>query len=413
MQLPFTVTTGRRALAPLFGCLIALAPLSAQSVDSQSAYLRAKAPTASKTDGWSAGVESKAVVQYDDNVFLLSASQRSAVASPSAGSITSGRYEGMESASDVIGVSNLGVRLRGPGAGGHTLEITPEVTYEFASRNQSRREAAGALSISQSLGGGRRVQLNAGSTPSHFARNYLSDAVDADANGSISSSERIYQRGEYGEYSIAADLRMPLGAKSSEGTGAVLGAAAGYYARSYDAPFAVRDMSGPTAAISLAIGHKSPVGLELSYDLAALSAARGRQVVLLDEPVYNVDFNGNGRATDLNARAVVDVDRSRLEQQLGATLNFDTGRRATASIGYDYRIRSFHSTLPYDEADAGRRDNRSGIRGSLRAKMAKGVYVSTGVKFLSQRTNRPLGSALGEEDDYRNLVASVGLQAKF
>ncbi len=409
----FTVTTARRALAPLFGCLIALAPLSAQSVDSLSAYRRAKGPTASKTDGWSADVESKAAVQYDDNVFLLSPSQRTAVASPLAGSITSGRYEGMQSANDVIGVTNLGVRLSGPGAGGHTLEITPEVTYEFASRNQSRREAAGALSIAQSLGGGRRVRLSAGSTPSHFARNYLSDAVDADANGSITSNERIYMRGQYGEYSIGGDLRMPFGVKSSKGAGVVLGAGAGYYARSYDAPFALRDLSGPTAAVSLAIGQKSPVGLELSYDLASLSASRGRQVVLLDEPVYNVDFNGNGRTTDLNARALVDVDRSRLEHQLGAALNFDTGRRATASIGYDYRIRSFRSTLPYDEADAGRRDNRSGVRGSLRAKMAKGVYMSAGVKFLSQRTNRPLGSALGEEDDYRNLIASVGLQAKF
>jgi len=405
----FTVRTARHAVAPLCACFFALAPLSAQSPDSQSANAAAKAPEASKTVGWRADVESKAAVQYDNNVFLLSPNQRNALVSPSGP--VGGRYEGMESANDMLGVGNIAIQLSGPGARGRTLEITPEISYEFASRNQLRREAAGALSIAQSLGGGRRIRLKAGSTPSHFSRNYLSDAVDADANGSITPNERIYRRGQYGEYSVGGDLRLPLGGKKRAGS--VLGVGAGYYARSYDAPFAVRDLSGPTATVSLAVGQKSPVGLELTYDLAVLSAAPGPQVVLLDEPVYNVDFNGNGTAADLSTRAVVDIDRSRLEHQIGGTLTFDTGRRVNASLGYDYRIRSFRSTLPYDEADAGRRDSRNAIRGSVRAKMAKGVYMSTGVKFLSQSTNRPLGSALGEEADYRNIVASVGLQASF
>ena len=408
-----TLGAARRAAAPLCACFLASAVLSAQSPDSQSAHGAAKALKASKTAGWRADVESNAAVQYDNNIFLLSLAQRASVASPSAGATVSGRYQGMESANDMIGVGNIAIRLNGPGARGRTLEITPEISYEFTSRNQLRREAAGALSIAQSLGGGRRIRLRAGSTPSHFSRNYLSDAVDADASGSISSNERIYKRGQYGEYSILGDLRLPLGARSNKGASVVLGAGGGYYARSYEAPFAVRDLSGPTATVSLAIGQKSPVGLELTYDLAVLSAAPGPQVALLDEPVYNVDFNGNGRTTDLNARAFVDINRSRLEHQIGGALTFETGRRATASVGYDYRIRSFRSTLPYDEDDAGRRDNRSGIRGSFRAKMAKGVYVSTGVKFLSQSTNRPLGSAFGEEADYRNIVASVGLQASF
>lgn len=411
IQFFFTGRTLRRAAGQLCACFVAVASLSAQSLYSQSDSAPAKAPKPGK--GWQADVESKAAVQYDDNVFLLSPSQRSALASPSSATTVSGRYEGMESANDMIGVGNIAIQVSGPGARGRTLEITPEISYEFASRNQLRREAAGALSIAQSLGAGRRIRLKAGSTPSHFSRNYLSDAVDADANGSISSGERIYTRGQYGEYSIVGDLRLPLGAKSSKGASVVLVAGGGYYARSYDAPFAVRDLSGPTATISLDVGQKSPVELELTYDLASLSAVPGPQIMLLDEPVYNIDFNGNANTTDLSARAVVDIDRSRLEHQIGGTLIFDTGSRVNASLGYDYRIRSFRSTLPYDEDNAGRRDNRSGIRGSLRAKMAKGVYLSTGAKFLTQGTNRPLGSALGEEADYRNIVASVGLQASF
>jgi len=413
IRLAFTLGAARRCAASLCACLLVSAALSAQSPDSQSTSGTAKARKAARTAGWRADVESNAAVEYDNNIFLLSPTQRASVASPSAGATSSGRYQGMESANDVIGVGSIAIRLNGPGARGRTIEITPEISYEFASRNRLRREAAGALSVAQSLGGGRRIRLKAGSTPSHFSRNYMSDAVDADANGSISSSERIYRRGQYGEYSIVGDLRLPLAANSSKSAPIVLEAGGGYYARSYDAPFGVRDLNGPTASVSLDIGQKSPVELELTYDLAVLSAATGVQVVLLDEPLYSVDFNGNGTTTDLSARAAVDIDRSRLEHQIGGTLVFDTGRRVDASLGFDYRIRSFRSTLPYDEDNAGRRDNRSGIRGSLRARMARGVYLSTGAKFLTQSTNRPLGSTLGEETDYNNIVASVGLTASF
>ncbi len=400
-------------LAVLLAAFVAISPLDGQSTDSQSAVPAAKAPKISKSAGWSADVESKAAFRYDHNVFLLSPGQRGALASPSADVVASGRYTGMESANDMLGVGSIGVQLRGPGVAGRALEITPELIYEFASRNQLRREAAGALSIAQSLGSGRRIRLSAESAPSHFSRNYLSDAVDVDANGTISPSERIYKRGEYAEYSVGGDVRLPFLAKSKKGSLAVLSVGAGYYARSYDAPFVVRDLSGPTAAFGLAFGPSSPVGLELSYELAALSATAGRQVILLDEPVYNVDFNGNGNATDLYARALVDIDRSRLEQQLGGALTFEAGRRVSALLGYEYRLRSFRSKLPYDEADAGRRDNRSGIRGSIRTRLAKGISMSAGGKFLTQTTNRGLGAALGEEADYRNLVASVGLQASF
>jgi hypothetical protein len=395
-------------LAAVLVFLVVGSSLSAQALHS-AADTAAKPPKPPKT--WQADVESKAIVQYDDNVFLLSPAQRGSLAAPAAGSVVSGRYDGMESANDVSGVGNIALLVNGPGFRGRTLEIVPEISYEYASRNQLRREAAGALSIAQSLGGGRRVRIKAGSLPSHFSRNYLADAVDADASGSISSSERIYKRGQYGEYSVGGDLRLPFG--PGKNPSAVLGAGGGYYVRSYDAPFAVRDLSGPTAAVTLDLVPNSPVAFEIAYELAALSAARGNQVVLIDEPDYNIDFNGNGRATDLSARAVVDIDRSRIEHQVGGALIFDTGPRVTASVGYDYRMRSFSSTLPYDEADAGRRDNRGTVRGSLRGKITKGVYLSAGAKFLSQRTNRPLGSTLGDEADYRSRIASVGLQATF
>lgn len=407
-----TANTTRCLAALLFA--VAARPLTGQYVRSQSSTIEAtRKASAADTVGWRAIVQSKAAVQYDDNVFLLSPTQRGTLSAPSAASVTSGRYTGMESANDMLGVGSIGVELSGPGVAGRTLEITPEISYEFASRNQLRREGVGTLSIAQSLGKGRRVRVNVASTPSHFARNYLSDAVDADANGSISAAERIYKRGQYGEYSLGGDFRVPLGSKSKKRVGAVLTAGAGYYARSYDAPFAVRDLKGPTGTLGLAFGQNAPVGLDLTYDIAALSAAQGKQVDLLDEPTHNVDFNGNGTTTDLNARALVDIDRSRLEHQFGVGLTFDAGRRATASLGYDYRLRSFRSKLPYDESDAGRSDARSGIRGSVRTRLAHGVFMSSGVKFLTQSTNRPLGSVVGDEADYRNLVASLSLRAAF
>ena len=414
------MTGVRSALLPTFrpgallaSALIAVSPLAAQSNDSQSVASAAKAPKVSKSARWSADVESKAALQYDHNVFLLSSGQRAELGSPSSDVRISGRYESMESANDLLAIGNIGLQVSGPGVGGRTLEITPELSYELASRNELRREAAAALSIAQSFGGGRRIRLSAQAAPSHFSRNYLADAVDADANGSISPAERIYAKGEYGDYSIGGDIRLPLSGKSRKRSLAVLSAGLGYYARSYDAPFAVRDLTGPTAALGLEFAPRAPLGLEVTYELAVLSADAGRQVVLLDEAAYGVDFNGNGNATDLEARAVVDIDRSRLEQQLGGALAFDMGKRLSGLLGYEYRLRSFRSKLPYDEADAGRRDSRSGIRGSVKTRLAKHVSMLVGAKFLSQTTNRGLGSALGEEADYTNLLASVGLQASF
>lgn len=402
--------TARALTALFFAAFTASMPLSAQAVNSHSATPAAKSPKASKRADWGVKVQSSSAARYDDNVFHLSPRQRGNLASPSSDATVSGRYAGMESASDLLGIGSIGVELTGPGIAGRSFEITPELSYEFASRNELRREATGALTIAQSLGSGRRVRLIAASTPSHFSRNYLSDAVDADANGSILPAERIYEQGQYGEYSMGGDFRFPL---SESRKGVVLSAGAGFFARSYDAPFAVRDLSGPTAMLALAIGQKSMVGLDLTYELAALSASPGRQVVLLDEPSYNVDFNGNGTTSDLDARALVDIDRSRLEHQMGVGLALDVGRRISASVGYDYRLRSFRSKLPYDEDGAGRRDARNGIRGSIRTKLAKGVSMSAGARFLTQSTNRPLGSALGDEADFRNLLASVGLQASF
>ena len=399
--------------ALLASVLFAVSPLDAQSRDSLSARREVKEPKASRSARWSADVESSATLQYDHNVFLLSSEQRSALSSPSSDVRISGRYENMESANDVLAIGNFGLQVSGPGVGGRTLEITPELSYELASRNDLRREAAAGLSIAQSFGGGRRIRLSAQSAPRHFSRNYLADAVDADANGSIAPAERIYAKGEYADYSIGGDIRLPLSGKSRKRSLAVLSAGLGYYARSYKAPFAVRDLTGPTAAFGLELASKAPLGLEVTYEVAALSADAGTQVVLLDEAAYGVDFNGNGNATDLEARAVVDIDRSRLEQQLGGALTFDMGKRLSGLLGYEYRLRSFRSKLPYDEADTGRRDSRSGIRGSLKTRLAKRVSMSVGAKFLSQTTNRALGSALGEEADYTNLLASVGLQASF
>ncbi|HEU4748746.1 MAG TPA: hypothetical protein VFS56_09620, partial [Gemmatimonadaceae bacterium] len=376
-----------RAGALLAAVFVAVSPLAGQSNDSRPATPRTEASKVSKSARWSADVESKAGLQYDHNVFLLSSAQRAALGSPSSEVSASGRYESMESANDMLAIGNIGLEVKGPGVGGRTLEISPSLSYEFASRNELRREAAAALSIAQSLGGGRRVRFRAEAAPNHFSRNYLEDAFDADADGSISPAERIYTKGEYADYSVGGDLRLPLG-RTRKTSLAVATAGLGYYARSYNTPFAVRDLAGPTAALSLDVAPRAPLGLELTYELAALSANAGRQVVLLDEAVYNVDFNGNGTATDLEARAVVDVDRSRLEHQLGGAVTFGAGKKLAATLGYDYRLRSFRSELPYDENGAGRRDRRNGVRGSIRSRVSRSLTISAGARFRSQTTNR-------------------------
>ena len=350
--------------------------------------------------------------ESDDNVFLLPPIKRADPAAPSLAELISGRYTGMESAADLITTVDATLAVRGAGLGGWDLTVTPEVTYESYARNGERSNAAFGVSIEQLLRREGRVRVRAQLQPSYFSRNYLADAVDANLDGSIQPAERVYARGEYSESALQIDYRRRLAkASSSHPFGAWLLVGVGFADRTYDAPFSARDFSGVTGTARLQFDLAHGVELATSYDFALLGSPRTTQVILLDEPVYGQDLNGNATATDLNARAVGAVDRSRVEQAIGEAARFNFTKATDLELTVEYRWRAFTSNEPYDVANNGRRDHRMQLGVETSHRVNGIVRLFAGGVYGKQNLNRRVDlGAEGAVDDYSKLQLHAGLR---
>jgi hypothetical protein len=268
------------------------------------------------------------------------------------------------------------------------------------------------LTVAQALPRGGRVRLKGQLTPSTFFKNYLADAVDADDNGTITPDERVYAPGSYAEREASADYRIRLAKQTStRPVGASLQAGGGYYARSYDSPFAARDLSGPTASLGLMLEFRRGVQLDLGYDFASLGATPTRAVMLLDENQFGVDFNGDGSTNDVDARAFEMVDHSRTEHGASLALKAEPSKTVDVRLEYAHRWRRFGSTQPYDVSNNGRRDARDEVGADVQVKLARSLSLAASVLLQSQSLNRANDLAgLGDVADYTRHRSSVGLR---
>lgn len=393
-----------RLAVPSLVLVFAAAPLAAQD--------STRSESVDRSNAWKVTSRIEASAEYDGNVYLLPTNKRNNVAAPSAAEALSGRYNLMQSFSDVIAVGRAAVVLEGAGFRGRDFSLAPALSYEAFAQNAERRNVAVSLSVAQDLRRDGRLRLRAGYRPDYFARNYLADAVDADVNGTITADERSYQRGDHRELGVELDYRHRLAkSRRSRPFGAFLHVGVGYANRRYDAPFSARDFWGPTGSLRLEVSPRRGIEFETSYEISVLASQVTPQVILLDEPVFGEDFNGNGTTTDLNARAVRTVDRSRTGHVIAEALRLRLGRRSDLEFLLRYRLRAFSSSEPYDVANNGRRDQQLQGRVELTQRIAGSLRLSTGLRYGTQRLNRrtDLG-AEGAVGDYTQLQAHVGLQ---
>ncbi len=356
-----------------------------------------------------------AEVEYDDNVFLLADTKKNNLDVPSASAQASGRYTDMKSASDVIATLSAAAPLRFPGAMGRSIDLVPAVAYHAYLQNGQRSHVTLGLSAEQDLPRGSHLRVRAGMTPSYFAKNYLFDAVDGDASGTITSDERRYRPGTYRETDISADYRIRLDKSSGKSPfGASLQVGGGYYGRAYKEPFKGRDLSGPTAGVKLLGELTRRVGLDVEYGFASLNSDVTSQVMILDEPDFGRDFNGNSTITESNVRVDGQVDRSRREHALGARMKFEATKRVDFTLEGERRFRSYTSEEPLDAANNGRRDTRDQVAAELSAGLRSGIRLMTRASYTQQSLNRSqdLGGT-GEVDDYSRIQFAAGVRYTF
>jgi len=147
---------------------------------------------------------------------------------------------------------------------------------------------------------------------------------------------------------------------------------------------------------------------EVGYDYSSLGATASNQVLLIDEPDFGQDLNGNGTATDLDARVLTMVDRSRREHSLGASFQLDLSKPVGLTVGYEHRWRRYTSDESLDVANRGRRDARDQMSVDLRFRVAKDLRLRVGGVHWAQGLNRAADPA-GEIDDYTRSQGRLGL----
>lgn len=364
--------------------------------------------------GWRPTGRLKGEVRYDNNPFLFDTLRKRLLEAPTPADSVNGRFRDMSRATDVIPIPAFQLGLEGPGLGGRTLGVAAQVAYEANLHNAARRHAELQFRVEQSLPHSGGLRFTVDWRPSYFHRNYLADAVDVNLDGNISAVEKVYAAGRSNETDLALRYRQRL-LKSTDQrpVGFTAELQAGYLNRSYDAPFAVRSRKGPEARGKLALQFGPAWTLGLDYSVASLSGNPATAVLILDENLFGVDFNGNGRATDVRARAAVLVDYSRVERQLGATLQGAAGA-ATVEVGYGRRTRTFSSTQPYDVVNRARRDRLKELTVDVVVLLAPRLHLDLGARRGVQTTNRAGDPAsLGEVADYTRFVGSAGLRYRF
>jgi len=359
-----------------------------QAQDSHPAH--ASRPPADR-EGWHVTPGFRILQTFDDNPFLLSDAGKAGLSALSASSLASGRYTNMAGTSDNSTSMRGGLNAEGPGILGRKLTLGADTRYEYYQRNARRRNMFYDLKVAQALGHGSHLGVRAELQPKYFFRNYLADAVDLNGDGTIQSAERVYAAATYSDQEFTGEFRQRL-VKSTDDHpfGAQLTVEAGHKTRTYQQPFQTRGYGGPFAGVIAALDLTSSAGLEAEYRRSALRAAPGTSVLILNEPDFNQDFNGNGTTSDLGVRSVQMLDVSRIQQDMAARFRARPTDAVETTLSYGLRLRNFESKQPYDVYNNTRHDRRDRLGIDMAYRFSPQMFVHFGARGEIQKLTKTL-----------------------
>jgi hypothetical protein len=348
--------------------------------------------------------------QSNNNVFLLSDTMRARLDTFTTPAYPATRFADMRSVNDYITTLRGGLGVEGPGLFGRTLSIRSDADYDWYARNAKRRNIDVGFSVAQTFPNHGRLELRGRLVPSYFYRNFLADAIDLNGDGVIQSNERIYAAATYRDSRLRVSYRQRLiGSTQTAGFGATLELAVGRSARTYEAPLRYRSYRGPTVEGTLVLELARPWKLEVGYTHASLNSRADSAVLLLDEPDFNRDLNGNGTTTDLRVRSVQMVDFSRREEDLDLGLRAELNEGVSARLHYEHRWRAFPSVQPFDVLNNSRRDRRDFAGLELSFRVRQDTHFSVGGDVEIQKVRRSLVPSLTEDvTDYKRTRFYAG-----
>ncbi len=367
-----------------------------------------KPETVSKGGAWSVAIRPKSELSWTDNVFNLDGGDKDRRDEERASDAASGRFADMESNEDFLVAGSVRLQAKGPSPFGRRLELEAEAGYVHYVQNPARSHAILGTKAVQPAGAGR-LSLSLEFAPLTFNKNYLADATDL--TGNVSSSERIYEPGNYREFAVELEYRHPLWTGEAEFDGV-----AGLWLRdrTYESPFRGRNEDGLGLRLGVVAEVRKTVEAGLRYKLEAVACPTEDEVQVLDETLLGAVLNGDGDAIDTDARAVEAVDRSRLEHSLKLGVVVRAIEPIEIEIAVERTWKEYSSAEAFDVDHRNRSDVKDEITFDVKVALGRGWDARVGYEWSGQATDRPADpESTGETSDYRRQTVWIAVSAKW
>lgn len=302
----------------------------------------------SKSDGIKVKFHGQMGVEYSDNTFQLSEGKKKNLESPDPEDEENGRFENMESASDVILRPLLGLDLTMDSPLGGELDLASSVAYNIYAENTEADFTEVKLAAEHTVGENGRATLEFDWLTGCFNKNYLSGADDSNTNGNISKDERQYSAAIYDEYEGMVAYRHTLLKHKHEPISRLdIEPFINWTYRIHNSTFKNRNKrvigAGATARFELF----ARLTLKTTYTYEDVQTPGGSELVLFDETWGGADVNGDGEVQD-HAALVTSIDRSCSRHSVEIAPELELTDNCALFGGVKYRWSYYHSDNALD-----------------------------------------------------------------
>jgi hypothetical protein len=188
----------------------------------------------------------------------------------------------------------------------------------------------------------------------------------------------------------------------------------GYRSRNYNSQFPGRNQDAFGGGLAFEILPAKRWFINLGYYFESVQSPITKEVMILDEPDYQIDFNNDRDFADNNRRTEQTVNRSNYSNTLDLGLTFRPLKRFGLHAGFEFLFRDYISQEPIDPNFKDRNDKRTKLRLGCDYQILKKLFFMVEYKKITQQTNRPEEiDYVGEETDYITNIVKAGIQWQF
>ena len=311
-------------------------------------------------------------IEYIDNVYQLTSYQIWRLQKKDQADRAGGRYENMESASDIISRPSMGLKYNGRGPLGGKLTLTTWVRSYHYTKNDRSTYPEGRIRIKNTIAKKGSLTLEGTYLSGFFRKNYLSSVNDADRNGNITREERSYSAANYDEFEANVSYEHKLiSDKDKTLSGFDIQPFLGISSRTYNSAFSNRNQDNTNGGLGVNLEFNSWIDLEIIYRYEKVSSPDKRELILFDELTAGTDINADMRTTG-NAPLFTYIDRSRNRYTIEINPSFQLYKDVSLYFGLQRRVSEFTSENRLDIEHYNQETSRNRVKAGINHTFLKG-----------------------------------------